>query len=261
MKKVTIIVILFIGVFASSIIGTKLINQNNQEVEPQIVFIETKGYINIDLTGHGSIQLFYYNINNYDESTLSNTLTLISDQEEEIYDLNYTIQTNDTYEFYTKKMIVIQVDLTMYESFNVTKIKFRESLNQVYEIGLLTLQKNNRESEHTIQGYQVTISSFSDIPTSINYQKYVIEILNDSNHAIYLQEIKVGQTVEINQTLDIQQSINIEVDCSSFFDVDYVLVNGYINYISEQNEYTLYLDQMNYLVGLTELEVMSLINE
>lgn len=261
MKKVTIIVILFIGVFASSIIGTKLINQNNQEVEPQIVFIETKGYINIDLTGHGIIQLFYYNINNYDESTLSNTLTLISDQQEEIYDLNYTIQTNDTYEFYTKKMIVIQVDLTMYESFNVTKIKFRESLNQVYEIGLLTLQKNNRQSEHTIQGYQVTVSSFSDIPTSKNYQKYVIEILNNSNHAIYLQEIKVGQTVEINQTLDIQQSINIEVDCSSFFDVDYVLVNGYINYISDQNEYTLYLDQINYLVESTELEAMSLINE
>jgi len=261
MKKVTIITMLIIGVFASFIVGIKLIYQNNQEVEPQIVFIETNGYINIDSTGYGMIQLFYYNINNFDESTLSNTLTLISDQEEEIYDLNYTIHTSDTYEFYTKKMIVIPVDLTMYESFNVTKIKFRESSNQVYEIGLLTLQKNNRQSEQTLQGYQVTISSFSDIPTSKNYQKYVIEIVNNSNHSIYLQEIKVGQTVEINQTLDIQQSIEIEVDCSSFFDVDYVLVNGYINYISEQNEYTLNLDQINYLVESTESEVMSLINE
>jgi len=261
MKKVTIITMLIIGVFASFIVGIKLIYQNNQEVEPQIVFIETKGYINIDSTGYGIIQLFYYNINNFDESTLSNTLTLISDQEEEIYDLNYTIHTSDTYEFYTKKRIVIPVDLTMYESFNVTKIKFRESSNQVYEIGLLTLQKNNRQSEQTLQGYQVTISSFSDIPTSKNYQKYVIEIVNNSNHSIYLQEIKVGQTVEINQTLDIQQSIEIEVDCSSFFDVDYVLVNGYINYISEQNEYTLNLDQINYLVESTESEVMSLINE
>lgn len=261
MKKVTIITMLIIGVFASFIVGIKLIYQNNQEVEPQIVFIETNGYINIDSTGYGMIQLFYYNINNFDESTLSNTLTLISDQEEEIYDLNYTIHTSDTYEFYTKKRIVIPVDLTMYESFNVTKIKFRESSNQVYEIGLLTLQKNNRQSEQTLQGYQVTISSFSDIPTSKNYQKYVIEIVNNSNHSIYLQEIKVGQTVEINQTLDIQQSIEIEVDCSSFFDVDYVLVNGYINYISEQNEYTLNLDQINYLVESTESEVMSLINE
>lgn len=160
--------------------------------------------------------------------------------------LNYTITDLEVENDIQLKRINIILNLEVYNQFTIHQIQLGSASELIFEVGELELEKHTFVSETTPQGYQITVSSFSDLVTSPSYQKYNISILNNSNQDIQINGFKAGNSLTVDELLDKGNVINLNIDCSSYFDADYVLVNGVITYSYDNQTYGLHLEPMSY---------------
>lgn len=260
MKKNILITIILVIASLGLVIGGFLMIQNAQKaLEKDIVFLETRGYIGVEKNGFGIISLTYFNVNDYDESVFDSTVVIIDHQGQAIEELSYQISILETYDLFVKKSITIALNLNDYEAFTIEKIMLSKALDIKFEIGSVAIVKQSRESESTPQGYQVTISSFSSIPTSPSYQTYTIEVENQSNHDIWIEDFIAGNTEIVNQTLGVSETMNVSIDCSDYFSAKHVIIGGFMTYTHNNQEYSIVLDQMSYQHIMTEAEMVAYI--
>lgn len=261
MKKKIVSMLLILTALALIGYGISQIRKANTPLEKAIVFLTTKGYKSIQSEGFGTLSLYYYNVSQYDESVFSSTVSLIDNTRGTINNLSYSVTDLEVENDIQLKRINIILNLEMYNQFTIHQIKLGGTAELVFEVGELELEKYTFASESTPQGYQITVSSFSDLVQSPSYQKYNISIRNNSNQSIQIERFKAGSSLNVNQLLDIGNVINLNIDCTSYFDADYVLVNGVITYSYHDQEYGLHLESMSFFRTLSGSDLIKYITE
>lgn len=261
MKKKIVTIGLILIAFILIVYGISQIRKANIPLEKAIVFLNTKGYKSMEAEGFGTISLYYYNVSHFDESAFSSTISLIDDEKGILNNINYTITNLEVENDIQLKRMNIILNLDVFNQFTINKIKLGTTNDLIFEVGQLELERHTFSSESTPQGYQITVSSFSDLVQSSSYQKYNISIRNNSSQNIQVGSFKAGISEIVNELLEIGKTIELSIDCTSYFDADYVLVNGFITYSYDDQTYGIHLEPMAYFRPLSGSDLINFIVE
>lgn len=261
MKRKFLSTLLILTALALIWFGISQIRKANKPLEKAIVFLNTKGYKSIESEGFGTLSLYYYNVSQFDESGFSTTVSLMDNTRGIISNLSYSITDLEVENDIQLKRINIILNLEMYSQFTIHKIKLGNNDDLIFEVGELELEKHSFVGEPTPQGYQITVSSFSDLVQSPSYQKYNISIRNNSNQHILIESFKAGTSINVNELLEIGNAINLNINCASYFDADYILVNGVVTYSYDDQEYGLHLEPMSFFRTLSGTDLIKYITD